>query len=174
MSCWDSYIGEFQRWYTSPRPRQIVRHEKVSKTGRREMKIFNPIFSGDLFFPPIYFLTPFVSESLARPQLEVLGSRAPNGVPKSTQNKAGEPDLGVFFLVILTPLSSGAANTSTLTPRSMFAMGMKAQISPVKVLEVHLQCIIPRMYLCFFACCSSNSGSRSCASLKTKGGQNKN
>ena len=44
--------------------------------------------------------------------LEVLGSRAPNGAPKSTQNKAGEPDLGVFFLVIFTPFSSGAANTS--------------------------------------------------------------
>ena len=43
-------------------------------------------------------------------------SGASNEAPKSTQNKAGEPDLGVFFLVILTPLSSGAANTSTITP----------------------------------------------------------
>ena len=47
--------------------------------------------------------------------LAVIGSRAPKEAPQSTQNyKAGEPDLGVFFWAMLTPLSSGTANTSKL------------------------------------------------------------
>ena len=44
--------------------------------------------------------------------VEVLGPRASNETPKSIQKQAGEPDLGGIFLAILTPFSSGAANTS--------------------------------------------------------------
>ena len=53
------------------------------------------------------------------------------GYQKSTRNKAGEPDLGVFFLVILTPLSSGAANTSKLV---VVAFPFLTTVPPVSVL----------------------------------------
>ena len=72
--------------------------------------------TGLLRFTGVVGLLPHepMSMQLSDIMIEVLGSRASSQAPRkrSTQNTAGEPDLGVFFLVIFTPFSSGAANTS--------------------------------------------------------------